>query len=121
MNVMDGVQLGAKDLSTLVQVMQVGPGEVSTGVAITIRVDRTCIGFMGRIPDSHHALRGKQVPVPGISSRHHTIHHIHAPVHTFHKILWRAYAHQVTRFIYRHFGRYVLDDSHHVFFRLTHG
>jgi hypothetical protein len=36
MNVMDGVQLGAKDLTTLVQVMQVSPRKISTGVTITI-------------------------------------------------------------------------------------
>jgi len=36
MNVMDGVQLGAKDLTTLVQMMQVGPRKISTGVAIAV-------------------------------------------------------------------------------------
>jgi hypothetical protein len=56
MNVMDRVQFGAKDLTTLVQMMQIGPGKIPTGVAITAWVNRTCIGLMGRIPDSHHPL-----------------------------------------------------------------
>jgi len=53
---MDRVQLSTKDLTTLVQMMQIGAGKVSTGIAITVRVNRPCIGLVGRIPDSYHPL-----------------------------------------------------------------
>ena len=56
MNVMNGVQFRAKDLTTLVQMMQIGPGKISTGVATTVWVNRPCISLMGRIPDSYHPL-----------------------------------------------------------------
>ncbi len=117
--VMDGIEHAAEHFAALVQVMQIGAGEVLTGVAITGRIQRRLIVAMYRVADLDHSRLGKQVTVARIAAGHHAVEHVHAAAHTFYQILGFAYSHQVTGFFRRHVARQKIQHADHFFLRLA--
>ncbi|MNS79467.1 hypothetical protein D3C72_1131230 [compost metagenome] len=75
---------------------------------------------MLRVTDFHHTVGNKQVSVTRVAGWHDAVEHIDAAAHTFNQILWFTHAHQVSRFIRRDLRANMLQNTVHVFLRLTH-
>ncbi|MNS72123.1 hypothetical protein D3C72_1055240 [compost metagenome] len=93
---------------------------MTTGIAITLGIKRAGVIFMLRVTDFHHTIGHKQVAVTRVAGRHDAVEHIDATTHAFYQILWFTHTHQVSWFILWDLRANMLQNTVHVFLRLTH-
>ena len=74
---------------------------------------------MLRVADFHHAVGDEQVAVTRVARRHDAVEHIDTATYPFHQIFRLPDAHQVSWFIGRDLRADVLQNTVHVFLRLT--
>ena len=91
--VMDCIEHTTQHFAALIQVMQIGAGEMFAGVTIASRIQRRIVLLMEGIADFQHARIDKQVAVARISGRHYAVEHVHTTAHAFNQIFWLANAH----------------------------
>ncbi len=74
---------------------------------------------MLRIADFYYALGHKQVTVTRVTRWHDAVKHIDAATYALDQIFRFPHAHQVTRFIRRDLRADMLQNTVHIFLRLT--
>src|SRR6476659_9154902 len=95
MQVVDRVQARAEDLVGAVEMVQVAPGEVAAGVALSVGVQGLRILAMAGVLDLDVAPAGEEPAVPRVAGGQHAIEHVDAAAHGLHQVLGRAHAHEV--------------------------
>ena len=93
---MDGIEHGTEHFIAAIQVVQIATGEVLTGVAIALFIQRTGIETVLGVADLDGAFGGEQVAVTRVTRGHHTVEHVHPATYAFDEVFWLAHAHQVT-------------------------
>src|ERR1051325_8829137 len=92
---------------------EIGPRVAPADGTTTRFVERTRVVHPLRVLDVQLAARCESLPGAAVSRWQNTVKHVDATRHSFNQILRRSDAHQVSRGVFRHLGRDVLDDFKH--------
>ena len=114
MEIMNGVEMIAENLPTLVEMAQIGAGIVAAGIAGALRIQRGLVVPVAGIFDGNFAGRGEQRTVAGIAGGHHAVKHIDTPIDTLHQIFRGAHTHKIARIFHRQLGDHRLGHLLHL-------
>ena len=110
MKIMNGSQARAQNLSTLLEMPQVGKAVVSAGIAATFRIRCRRIVAVTSMPKFDGAARCKQLSIARMPGRDHAVKHVHTAQNGLGNVDRRANAHQIARHIDRHFRHQFVED-----------
>ena len=99
---------------------QISPRILCVHKSFAVGVNRAEVILPLLVLHVHNAFRGKNHAVSPIACRHHAVEHIHAARDALQDVGRRAYAHQVTRPVFRQDGVDQLDHLIHFLGRLAH-
>src|SRR5499427_6020691 len=120
MQVVQGIEPRAQDLVDLLEMVQVGPGEMGAGVATTGLVERLRVVAVARVADLDVAEAGEQPAVPRVARRQHAVEHVDPGGHGLGDVLGGAHPHEIARGGRRQALRRMAHDAALVALRLAH-
>ena len=119
MQVVDGVKLCCHYFLGYIQMAQVCPGVVSTGVTAASFIHRLRVIIIPGILYYKSAFGSKEHSVSGISGGHDAIKHINTAIDTLNQIFRSTYPHNIFGIIFRQKGSCFGGEVIHHFTRLT--
>ena len=98
---MNGRQLGTQNFVALIQVCEISPRKMLTGITVAARIHRFGAALVFGIAQFQHPGTREQVAIAGVPGRHNTIEHINTAPDPLEQISGRAHPHQVARLFRR--------------------
>jgi len=84
--IVNGGQPVSQQFLTFKQILKIGCGIISAGIAVTIGVNRSPLCFINGFSDVLSALHGEECAVPRNPSRQRAIEQVNTPADTFYDI-----------------------------------
>ena len=113
-------QTHAQHLVRLLQMADVGAGEIAADRAVTVLVNGALVPLIFQILDVDDAVPGKQMAVAGIPAGHHTVKQVDAAVDRLDDVAGGAHAHQIPDLVLRGMFLHRADDLIHHIGRFSH-